>query len=368
MIIAHIAEYASGGVATYLKNLILEQEKNINISQIYLICSNKNSDFSVLTFKSPKIKVIKYNYTRGLSGFIDLLKIRKIINFRNVDIIHLHSTFAGVLRLPLTIDGYRKKILYCSHGWAFNKETSTVNKALYKIIEKILSFMCYKIINISDNEEKSASFINNKKMITIKNSIPDIGNRIEIKDLKNSKSKELLFIGRLDRQKGVDLLINEVTSLNEKASEPIFNLKVVGDQILKDGVVKKKNLNGVKFLGWQSANEIEKLLQESDALIIPSRWEGFGLTALEAMRSSRMVIASDAGALPEIISNDVTGIIFEKKSPQSLQSALAKFNALSQTKVIEYGQQGRQRYLSEFSYSDFMDKMNKLYKEVITIG
>ncbi|WP_235019205.1 glycosyltransferase family 4 protein, partial [Pediococcus acidilactici] len=209
----------------------------------------------------------------------------------------------------------------------------------------------------------SARFIKEKKMITIKNSIPDV------KQMKSTKSsgdfyRNLVFIGRLDKQKGIDLLIKAVDKINKKHNN-ILKLTVIGDSVIDDEIIEKSDINGVEFLGWQSAANVQKMLVQSKALIIPSRWEGFGLTALEAMRASKMVLASDAGALPEIILNKTTGLIFRKDSIESLEEVLESFILLSQNEIEEYGKKGRERYITYFNYSNFVDEINNLYGEVV---
>ncbi|MHC1510800.1 glycosyltransferase [Pediococcus pentosaceus] len=358
----HVAEYASGGVATYLKNLIDEQSKNNNINKIYLLCSSNKSDLDLLKFKSEKVEVIKYKYTRSLKGIFKLLMLVPTIKKKKADIIHLHSTFAGLLRITLSLSGYKKKIIYCSHGWAFNKETSLLNKYTYMFIEKILSSLCNRIINISENEADSAKFINKKKMVTIKNSIPDI--KLVERNNFEDKCKRLLFIGRLDKQKGIDILIKAVNKVNGKHRKRKIHLSVVGDSILEDSIIEKNNTKEISFLGWQTSNNIQEMLLNNEALVIPSRWEGFGLISLEAMRAERMVLASDAGALPEIVRNNYTGLIFKRNSIESLEKILECFLNLSSDELKKYGEHGREIYIKDFNYTHLIEQMNKLYYEV----
>lgn len=362
MIVMHVAEYASAGVGTYLKNLIDEQEKNNKIDKIYLLCSSKNSDFNLLRFNSKKVQIIKYNYTRSIMGIFKLLSLAHDIKNKNVDVIHLHSTFAGLLRTTLSLYGLKQKIIYCSHGWAFNKNTSKINKYIYIVIEKILSFLCFKIINISDNEAKSASFIKHQKMVTIKNSIPDV-NTVENINFSDVRKRRLLFIGRLDEQKGIDILIKAVNKINDK-NEKKIHLDIVGNSVVNDAFIEQNDTKEISFLGWKNSTEVQKILLRNEALIIPSRWEGFGLTALEAMRSSRMVLASDAGALPEIVEDKYTGMIFKKNSVENLEKILEKFINLTLKELEDFGKHGREIYIKKFNYNQLVDKTNKLYYEV----
>lgn len=361
MRVVHFAEYASGGVGTYIKNLVNSQIENSDISKITIYCSENNSDFDTLNFNDKKVSVIPYKYKRGIGGIFKILSLKKVIMATSPDVIHLHSTFAGLIRFSFMFSKEKDKLLYCAHGWSFNKKTSKIRVALYKVLEKFLSNFCYKIINISNYDSKSADFIGQHKMVTIRNSIPDM-DMSEIYKSTNNKSRKLLFVGRLDFQKGIDILMQV---MNKYFEDENIGLTVVGNAVLADGMsVNMANTNNIKFVGWQSQQDVLQLLSETDALVMPSRWEGFGLTALEAMRASKMVIASDADALPELVINNYNGLLFSKGSECSLREVINKFLLMSSEEITKLGKNGRQRYIVNFSYDEMINKINKLYLEV----
>lgn len=173
MIVLHFAEYASGGIATYLKDLVVFQCNQKNVEAVYLIVSADKSDSKLLRPLSPKCHVITYDYHRGITGVFKILSMSKLIRKINPDIVHLHSSFAGIIRAKFLFSNFKKRIIYCSHGWAFNRDIKPWKKAVYKLIERILSFGCRRIINISDYEASTATFLNHKKMLIIYNAIPE---------------------------------------------------------------------------------------------------------------------------------------------------------------------------------------------------
>lgn len=360
MKIIHFAEYASGGVATYIINLANSQSKNSNVDKIFIFCSKDHSGIFDSDFNSNKIKIIRYPYHRGLRGIFKILSMSKTIMSINPDIVHLHSTFAGLIRIKFLFSKKKNKIIYCAHGWSFVQRGSKVTKLIFKIIEKVLSYCCAKIINISEDEAKNASFIDSNKMTTIYNSVPDI---VYSELSENHFPRKILFVGRLDFSKGIDLLIDAIA--DNEIGNSIY-LTVVGDTVLNDQVLSRtKSKENIQFLGWRSSQEIIELLHDNDALIVPSRFEGFGLTALEAMRSSRMVIASNAGALPELIVNGENGLLFTQNSIQSLRAALAQFKTMSFEEIKHFGINGRQKYSKKFGYDQMIEKISVLYQDVI---
>ncbi|MCV3322377.1 glycosyltransferase [Pediococcus ethanolidurans] len=361
MKVVHFAEYASGGVATYIKNLVNSQVSNSNISKVIIYCSKNHSDFDILKFRDEKVKVISYPYRRGFIGIFKILGMKKKIMSSNPDVIHIHSTFAGLIRFSFMFSKKKNKLLYCAHGWSFNKESSKFLLTFYRIIEKILSNFCYKIINISNYDSKSASFIGQNKMVTIRNSIPDLVVQKD-KGSTNGKYRKILFVGRLDFQKGIDILISVV---NKYFDGENIRLTVVGDAIIDDSLsIKTENTDNIKFVGWKSQSDVLHLLSDTDALVMPSRWEGLPITALEAMRESKMIISSDADAIPEVVINNYNGILFHKGSESSLSKAISRFLVMSSKDINKFGENGRHEYLTNFSYSQMLAKINELYLEV----
>lgn len=364
MKVAHFAEYASGGVATYIKNIVDSQIENVNISEITIFCSKRNTDFDTLKFQSKKVKIIPYSYKRGIKGIFKILSMKKIIMVTEPDVIHIHSTFAGLIRFSFMFSRSKKKILYCAHGWAFNKKESRLNLMIYKVIEKILSNFCYKIINISSYDSKEAAFIDQSKMVTIRNSIPDLSIKKSIKVNKDNQ-KKILFVGRLDFQKGIDILIQV---MNKYFKDENIRLTVVGDTLLGDSAgIKAKNTFNIKFVGWKSQRDVLQLLNDTDALIMPSRWEGLPITALEAMRSSKMILASDADGIPELVINHYNGILFSKDSEHELRKAINEFLKMSHESIQELGKNSRYEYLTNFNYNEMINRLNRLYLEVTKV-
>ena len=99
-----------------------------------------------------------------------------------------------------------------------------------------------------------------------------------------------------------------------------------------------------------------------DAVIIPSRWEGFGLVAIEAMRNKKAVIASNRGALPELIQNEFNGYIFDLNNCEELVFIL---NNLDKDKMKLLGENGYLMYKEKFTSEILNEKLIIEYKKAI---
>jgi glycosyltransferase involved in cell wall biosynthesis len=107
----------------------------------------------------------------------------------------------------------------------------------------------------------------------------------------------LLTVGRLVSAKGFDVAIRAVASANEKLDQPIATLEVIGEGIERQQLEALATTLGmqrsVTFSGWLSNDEVCRRMAESDALIVPSSFEPYGVVVLEALAQGRPVLASD---------------------------------------------------------------------------
>ena len=142
---------------------------------------------------------------------------------------------------------------------------------------------------------------------TIYNSLP--GN-IRIADTPRSGSPLTVgVLSRLEGIKGMDLVVPAFASL--KARHPEARLIVGGDGSLREEMERQAREAGIdaEFLGRVTSDEVESVYDRIDVLLMPSRSEGFGLTAIEGMARGCVPVVSDTGGLPEVVENDVSGLL-----------------------------------------------------------
>ena len=129
MKILHVGEYVNGGVATYLRTLLNGLQKYSNIESYLLISEYKSQK----NWENITKKVFYYKYKRSISNIFSAIKqIHEVIEKVNPDIIHVHSTWAGLfVRLSYLFRKRKAKIIYQSHGWSFLMDTSKYKKNIY---------------------------------------------------------------------------------------------------------------------------------------------------------------------------------------------------------------------------------------------
>ena len=173
------------------------------------------------------------------------------------------------------------------------------------------------------------------------------------------------YVGRLEPFKGVDVLIEAV------ALVPGSELLVVGDgpehAALARHVAERGLAARVRFRGYAPLEELPGLYRSLDALVVPSietpAWvEQFGRVAVEAMASGVPVVASDSGALPEVL--DGAGLLVPPGDPVALAEALARLrDAPGERERLAQAGLNRARY---FSWSAVAERQLALYDEMVS--
>lgn len=362
MKVLHIGEYVVGGVATYLNELVAYQRRFFDV---YLMMSDYNS---ASDFDLEPDHILRYEYRRHPKYFLQAMKhIRQAIKKIQPDIIHIHSSFAGMLARGLFfVFPQKASVFYCSHGWSFLMDTKPRLKRAYFMIEKILEFKTDFIINISRYElEQSVQLgMSPSKSRFVysglreKKSNPSFDANVPARWSSSDEEGviRLLFVGRYDRQKGLDVLLDVLAKHPEL--QDLLRLYVIGDSVLENN--EWHFPDNVVRLGWVDNAAIDRYYQQCDAVIMPSRWEGLPLVAIEAMKNRKAVIASNRASLPELVSHELNGYIFDLDQPKELLDILIK---LDKKTLAAMGEVGRGIYLERFSADRMNEEFVSLYYE-----
>jgi len=170
-----------------------------------------------------------------------------------------------------------------------------------------------------------------------------------------------LYVGRLDREKGVHFLIEAM----KKVSSDI-QLHIVGDGYEKENLIKQKeslNLNNIKFLGYLDGQALEEEYKNCIATVLPCSWfESFGLTNIESFLYGKPVIASNLAAIPEIVDDGINGILFPSTNVDALSEAVEKLYCNTNL-AIKMGRNGRNKFENNYTADVYW---NKLSKEVLS--
>jgi glycosyltransferase involved in cell wall biosynthesis/GT2 family glycosyltransferase len=181
---------------------------------------------------------------------------------------------------------------------------------------------------------------------------------------------EILFVGRLEPRKGIDLLLRAVPSVCVRLPEARF--LIAGDDSLpiEGGATFRQRfeqdpanapwLDRVSFLGRVSDAELDALYRRCDLVVVPSRFESFGLPLIEAMMRARPVIAAAAGGMAEIVEVNGNGLLTEPEDIEGLAAAIRRL-VVSATDRHAFGARSRELFLERYERSRMIQGATAFY-------
>ncbi|MDP9142742.1 MAG: glycosyltransferase family 4 protein [Pseudomonadota bacterium] len=357
MKILHVTEAVPGGTATYLNALLPWQRRTLGEGRVGLVYPL--SDAATLSAE-VRDSITLFGYPRSGRDLRSLLTLRKTLASASREfapqLIHAHNSFAGAITRTRTT----LPVVYTPHGWAFSRTGSTAARRIYSLVESMLARRTAAIVAVSADEQRSAiaAGIPASRLHRILSGLPDQADAPRQLSGGTTGPLRLLFVGRFDRQKGLDWLIEALRPLGTDV-----RLTALGAPRVDGSALPRAD--GVEFPGWVDAAALNGYLDAADALVVPSRWEAFGLVAVEAMRRGVPVIASRCGGLPEVVADSETGLLFDLENPQAFRDMLL---GLDRQRLATMGQRGRERYLRLFTADRMCREMQAVYQSVVPRG
>ena len=179
--------------------------------------------------------------------------------------------------------------------------------------------------------------------------------------LSSSSQKEpsapfvLGVVSRLEPIKGMDLVVPAFAEVLK--AYPETQLLVVGDGTLRASMEEQAAqlacTDHIRFVGRQPQEELSQWYSQMDIVLMPSRSEGFGLTAIEAMAHGCVMVASDVGGLPEVVRDGICGLLHRTEDVADMASKICSligdndlYNKLRTQSLVEVGKYSFERYAS----------------------
>ena len=334
--VLHIALSHGGGVEVYTRMLIGHTSK---IFDTVLVCSSEYNK----AFLPESCTTYDVDVPREISPLKDLKAaqiIRKIIKKEKPEVIYCHSSMAGAVgRLAAT--GLACKVVYNPHGWSFDMNLSSKKKTFYRMLEKALAKITDTIITISAYEKNMAL----SNQICEEEKIQVILNGIDLEKSYAAKSSrsdfgytEKTFIvgccARIAEQKDPLLFAEVAGNVAQKCSEARFIW--AGDGEMKEEFVsalKKYNVHEKTLItGWVD-NPCE-YMSLFDVSVLFSKWEGFGLCLAEYLAAGKPVVATNTGAVSEVLKDAEYAKVSDSRSAKLLAELVLSYKELENTEEI----------------------------------
>jgi glycosyltransferase involved in cell wall biosynthesis len=309
--VVHVVEAVAGGVHTYFKDLSFffgDPEINATINTTIIYSGHRKEVVSkkIKEEFSKGVSLIEVPMVRDFSPIKDLkstIALAKELRKLNPDVIHLHSSKAGVLgRLACLLLFKKKKVFYTPHGYSFLRtDGSSWNKKTYWFIEKgFQKLFGGETIACGDTEYEISKKIG-------KSSLVRNGINIEYVTAKITEYKnEVLTIGIAGR---ITFARNPKLFNAIALKFPDYNFIWIGDGELRAEITAPN----IRITGWfLDSDQVLKELNAVDIYIQTSLWEGLPIAVLEAMAMKKPVLATNIIGNKDVVRHNETGFLFKE--------------------------------------------------------
>ncbi len=280
-----------------------------------------------------------------------LLKI-----FINFDVIHCHDIrflFEYNLIAKFIL---RKRLVITSHGFIHHQKSMLpLKRFVFKFYYSILMRYADTLHLVSKQDEDKINS-NHYNIARVPGGI-DYNFFSSVK--QSPEPKTLLIFGRLDNHKGIENVFRILKSF------PEYRLRLVYGSSEKNYFHKLKTIesnlhlgNQISWIGNISRNDLLNEIGKAEYILLPSNYEGFGLTALEAMASGSIVIANKIAAYQNIITDGINGFLFDFNNPD-INHLKKIFNLIKQQKneVSELAK----KTSSAYDWDSHVEQFEKIY-------
>ncbi|MQG21515.1 MAG: glycosyltransferase family 1 protein [SAR202 cluster bacterium] len=342
--LATLGEQDAGGMNVYVLALarsIIGSDLSIDIyTRDHESCTQKitriNESLRIIHLRAGQPDLDKYELLSALPNFIENLVSFAADESKIYDVIHSHYWLSGF------VGNHLKRIWQVPHITSFHTlaevkqrfMSGTIESADRASIEASIISLADGVVAFTTHEKEA--LVNYYGATSEQVFVIPCGVDLEL--FKPSEQFEarsqldfdarpiILFVGRIEPLKGVDLLCKSVAMLKDVDSPRLI---VVGGESERtemerlDDLVQELNLNSnIEFVGPVDHSELPLYYNAADVVAIPSYYESFGLVAVEALACGTPVIASRVGGLSDIVQSDEVGYLVSCRRPESFAERL----------------------------------------------
>lgn len=318
---------------------------------------------------------------RAISPVTDLrcyCDLRRIIRDWNPDVVHTHSSKAGIIGRLAAWNQDVPCVVHTIHGLAFHPYQAKWRNALYVLAERIAAKRCHRLICVADAMRKQArakhvgqadQYVTVYSGMEVDRFINPCWSRDEVRAELGFANDDFVLgtISRLAELKGHDDLLDAVSPLMRERA----NLKLlwVGDGWWRDRLLKRvadMGLNRrVVHTGQVSTEQIPRYLQAMDALAHPSYREGLPRTVPQALLSGVAVIVYDVDGAREACAEGETGRLVGPGDSAALRDAV-QWMMDHPAERAEMARRGQEVCRTRFAASTMVDQLEVVYESVLS--
>lgn len=254
-------------------------------------------------------------------------------------------------------------VVYTPHGWSFMPGSGARNRVFGRLIEYALRGRSDATIAVSQFEADvglKARAVNRNKLHVILNGVPDIG-------VSNRPAREsaecvnIVCVARFERQKDHTALIEAADLIRDLP----FQIALIGEGNLEESVRDHVSRLGLedRIVFQGPTDDIASALRGAEVFVLPSHWESFPLSILEAMSAECAIVATDVGGVSEAIADGVSGLLVPRGDAEALARALRRVVGDDIHRRI-LAKSGRTRFERHFRIEAMTEPTVALYEQL----
>jgi glycosyltransferase involved in cell wall biosynthesis len=325
------------------------------------------------------LTVIKSRYLQRpinpLKDLLAIIEIYKFIKKNNIEIVHTHSSKAGILGRLAARLAKVKAIIHTVHGWSFNDYQPSLKRIFFIWLERISANFTHRLVVVSQRDKQRGlnMHIGGEDKYVI------ISYGIDYSEFSAAKKNQ-----GLRREFGIDaddIVVAMVSCFKpQKAPRDFIKLAqlvcrdipkakfiLVGDGVLRKNIerwIYEFNLQErIILTGWRK--DVPRILSETDIFVLTSLWEGLPISVLEAMAAALPIVATNTGGISEIISEGKTGFLV---APRDMDEMNRKLGLLLKDEDLRkrIGQNARDSLDGNFCIKNMKTQNENLYRGLIS--
>lgn len=339
----------------------------------------REGDLLAQALESGVEVVILPDLVRSIHPWKDLksfFRILKLLDRGRYDLVHTHTSKAGVLgRLAARVKGV-PLILHTPHGHVFHSYFSWWEEKVFVLTERFLARICDRLIALTHaeaREHRALEVGREEQWVRIPSGVHEADfcfssrDRLQIRSTLGVPEDGTVvgFVGRLDFIKGPRYLVKAIPQILERHSETHFLF--VGDGAERRRLEENVQVLGLgdhaRFVGSQT--RISPYLSALDILVVPSLNEGMGRVIVQAGLCGIPVVASDVGGIPDLIEPMKTGVLVKPRSAAQIAEAVVRLakDPLLRSKL---GLSLKEKVLGGFTEAHMIEKISSLYETMLS--
>lgn len=319
-----------GGVGSYTYDLVNNLPKDSNV-HIFTIGRDVKDSYTDLFGDDVQVhEIVKVNpndtfFYNLKFQFAILRKLKKFNKLCDYDIIHSHSghlphlfsQFQNIAPMVVTVHATVKGLNKSISNYDFKTDSTESYMNIFskgiEVFEKIGFNKANRLLPVSNFTLKQ---INEDYGVDTANKVQVLHTAVDVniftpKNKEISEKPTILFAGRLYAIKGVETFLNALEIITKKKSVKALLVGRGNAEYVNQRLNSMMPSGDFSINGLISHSQMPEIFDQSDILVVPSIYENCPITILEAMSSGKIVVASNVGGIPEIISDGYNGFLFE---------------------------------------------------------